>query len=39
MHGLSFPEALAVAVNGVVYVTSNTPSNDSQDILVFHLPT
>lgn len=37
IHGLSFPEAIAVGPNGVVYVTSDTPQSDSQDILVFEI--
>ncbi|XP_076466460.1 E3 ubiquitin-protein ligase TRIM56-like isoform X2 [Babylonia areolata] len=37
IHGLSYPEALAVGPNGVVYVSSDALQAETQDVLVFEI--
>ena len=37
IHGLSYPEAVAVGHNGVVYVTSDALQAETQDVLVFEI--
>ena len=37
VHGLSYPEALDIGPNGVVYVTSHAPQGETQDVLVFEI--
>ena len=37
VHGLSYPEAVSVSPSGVVYVTSDAPQGETQDVLLFEI--